>query len=122
MKLTKKILCANNICNSYLLAQKAGNKIFIDYVPADNGRLTSHYAYWKTQRLDFLRPENKSKEGSKHFTVTCRDEKEKVLKQAIAWIKQVYGIEITEKDPFGGWHPTFTMEKLSAIIGVVNDK
>lgn len=116
MKITKKLLNEIGICNSYILAQKIGNKIFIDYVSADNGRLTSHYAYWKTYRLDFLRPENKTKEGLKQFWVHGRDEKESVLKQAIDWIKRVYNIEITERDVWGNWHITGTMAKLEKLL------
>jgi len=116
MKITKNILNLNNIHNSYNLAEKVGNKIFINYVPADEGGLSSHYAYWQSQRLDFIITQNKSKQGTKDFTVSCRENKLPKLQEAIKWIKNIYGIEITDKDPFGGWHPKETISKLEKLI------
>lgn len=116
MKITKDTLRELNIYSSYGLAQRLDNKIYINCIPADNGRLTSRYAYWKTYRLDFLRPENKTKEGTKEFTVRCREDKEPQLQKAIAWVKYFYSIEITDKDPFGGWQPKGTIAKLKEMI------
>lgn len=116
MKLTKRVLEQHHIHNPYNLAEKAGSKIYIDYIPADNGRLTARYAFWTTYRLDFLRPENKTKEGAKQFVVRSRDEKEMILKEAIEWVKRFYNIEISEKDVFSAWHPKGTLKKLSNVL------
>ncbi len=116
MKITKKFLTKHGICNSYYLAKKVGNKIYIDYCPADNGRLTAHYAFWKMNRIDFIRPDNTTKQGGKTFTVESRDVKEIRLHEAIAWVKRFYNIEITDKDPIGAWHPKGTMAKLVEIL------
>ncbi len=106
MKLTKKILNEHNIQNSYNIAQVVKSPIFIDYVPANNGRLTSRYAYWIWTRF--------TNEGirTKDFTVTHREAKEPVLQEAIALIKNKFGISITDKDAFGGYHPEGTLKKL----------
>lgn len=112
MKLTKKILSEHHIHNPYNLAEKVGNKIFIDYVPADNGRLTSHYAYWNFVRF--------ADDGRYHkaFTVTHREVKEAVLQQVIALVKKKYGINITDKDVFGGYHPEGTLKKLESMFSL----
>ncbi len=110
MKITKKLLNEHNIFNSYNLAQVVGSKIFIDYIPADNGRLTSRYAYWKYTRL--------AETGYYHkdFTVTHREAKEPKLQEAIAYVKSKHGINITDKDIFGAYHPEGTLNKLQEII------
>ena len=116
MKLTKQLLRDHGIHNEHNVSEKAGAKIYITYCPADNGRLTARYAFWRYYRTSKLDERNTSETGQKDFTVTCRENKNKVLSEAIALIKRNYGIEITDKDPFGGWHPKGTLEKLSKLI------
>ncbi len=106
MKLTKKLLNEQGIFTSFDVARKAGNRIFIDYIPAD-GRLT---AYWRYKRLI------ETGYYHKDFPVTCRENKEPKLKEAIQYVTGRHKINITEKDPFGAWHPEGTMEKLRKII------
>lgn len=110
MKLTKKILNEHGMHNSYNIAKKVGGKIFIDYVTADNGRLTSHSAYWQFVRL--------TEDGYAHkdFREIHRDNKVIVLQEAVAYAKRIYNIDITDKDPFGAYHPTGTLEKLETLI------
>lgn len=110
MKLTKKILSEHGIRNSYNIAKKVGSKIFIDYVAADNGRLTSHSAYWQFVRL--------TEDGYAHkdFLGVHRDNKVIVLQEAVAYAKRIYNTDITDKDPFGAYHPKGTLEKLKALI------
>lgn len=86
--------------------------MYIDYVPADRGRLTSHYAYWK-----FMRLTNKGYTYRK-FTVTHREAKEPVLQQVFAYVKAKYGINMADKDVFGAYHPEGTLIKLTMILGL----
>lgn len=37
------------------------------------------------------------------------------LALAQAWCKEKYGVEFTEKDPFGAWQPAGTLEKLLKV-------
>ncbi len=110
MKLTKKLLNEHHIFNSYDIADTLGTKIFIEYIPADNGRLTSHYAYWRMIRHADDRRYNK------HFTVTHREVKQTVLQEAIAYVNDTHHINITDKDAFGAYHPEGTLKKLEDII------
>ena len=109
-KLTRKILNEHNIYNSYNLAKAVNSPIYLDYIPADNGRLTSHYPYWQWRRF------TDNGERTKDFTVTHREAKEPVLQEAIALVKKHFGIDVTDKDPFGGYHPQGTIEKLCKIM------
>lgn len=110
MNLTKKILREHNIHNSYNLAKKAGTKIFIDYIPADNGRLTACYAYWEYMCL------TDTGYYHKEFTITHREVKVSILQEVIAYVKRKHGINITDKDVFGGYHPEGTLKKLREIF------
>jgi len=110
MKLTKNILNEHGIYNSYDIAKKLGNKIFVCYVPATNGRLNQHYAYWEYERFD------EGKQFSKNFTVTCRENKPIVFETALNFIRDEFGLDITDKDPFGAYHPSGTLDKLKALI------
>jgi len=38
------------------------------------------------------------------------------LNEAIKWVKDTYDIDITDKDPFGTYHPSGTLEKLRELI------
>ena len=107
MKLTKKRLSQINIHDSYTLAKRVGSRIFLEYVPADNGRLTSHYAYWR-----YVRFTDEGLLKSRTFTVTCRERKASVLLEVISLVKTKFGINIVDKDVFGGYHPEGTLKKL----------
>ncbi len=106
MKLTKKIMEEHNIHNSYNLAQAAKSPIFIEYHPATKGQ----YAHWQWIRF--------TDTGIRHreFTVTHRGAKELVLQEASALIKKAFGINITDKDVFGGYHPEGTLKKLEDMF------
>ena len=109
-KLTSKILNEHKIFNSYDIAKAVNSPIYLCYTPADNGRLTSHYASWVWRR--FVEGGIRSKE----FSVTHRETKYTVLEEAIALIKISFSINITDKDPFGGYHPEGTLNKLEKIV------
>ncbi len=110
-KLTKKYLNEHHIFNSWDIRTLVGTKILIEYTSADNGRLTSRYAYWSYSRLA-----DDGHRYSKDFTVTCREDKEPVLQQAILFVKNKYDVNITDKDVFGTYHPEGTLQKLQDIL------
>ena len=118
MKLRKKVLDTLKIYNSYDIARKVGNNIFIEYIPHDNGRLTSHYAYWNFIRLGEYSDKLSLQQIYYHkdFTVTHREVKESVLQEVITYVKTKYGINITDKDVFGSYHPEGTLEKLENLV------
>ena len=109
-KLTRKVLNEHNIYNPYNLAKAINSPIYIEYVPADNGRLTSHYAYWVWRRFVG------GGEKTKKFTVTHREVKYSVLEEAITLIKKHFNINITDKDPFGAYHTEGTLDKLVKMV------
>ena len=116
MKITKKLLIQHNIYNSYMLAKIAKNKLFIIYIPSVGG--IGWAAKWQVYGLDF-KTDTKSywaDFGKKTFDVFTRIDKEPQLQKAIAWVKEVYNIDITEKDPYGSWHPKGTLDKLTIIV------
>jgi hypothetical protein len=113
MKITKKILQENKIYNSYDLSQLSQSNISIDYIPADNGRLTASYARWRVVNIKTFRPYTY---GYKDFTVTCRENKQPKLKEVIAWVKEKYGLDCSEKDPFGSYQVVGTMAKIQEKI------
>ncbi|MFA5299854.1 MAG: hypothetical protein WC389_16845 [Lutibacter sp.] len=99
----------NKIYNSYDIATLTNNNFYIEYVPATKD-LASHYAYWATYRID-----------GKHlwrnkFTVTHREQKHLKLQEAIAWTKEKYGLDCSEKDPFGAYQVVGTMAKIQQKI------
>lgn len=116
MKLTRKILNEHHIFNPHNLSRTVGSLIYLEYIPADNGRLTSHYAYWQWRRFV------DNGERIKKFTVTHREAKEPVLQEAIALIKKHFDIDITDKDPFGSYHPQGTLEKLCTILQTIQPR
>lgn len=114
MKLPKKFLNEHNIFNSWGIADNNNDhKIFIEYIPADNGRLTSRYASWRLIRIQNTKDTIYS---YKEFTVTCRENKPIELQKAIAWVKEKYGLDCTEKDPFGGYQVVGTLENIIKTI------
>jgi hypothetical protein len=77
---------------------------YIEYFPADNGRLTSHYAYWAVVRPGFkVDPDNFLHNYHQEFTVTCRENKAKALAEAQAWAGQRYSISEWAKTPYGSY-------------------
>jgi hypothetical protein len=117
MKLTKKILNENKICNPYDLSEATGKNPFISFTPKESGR-AYHPAKWQVIRIDY-RTDPKAgwlDQYNKTFTIYRKDEKEPLLIEAKAWVKQRYGLDITERDVWGNWHVTGTMAKLEEII------
>ena len=110
MKLTKKILREHGFYSPFYIANKLGNEIFVDYIPATNERLNSHYAYWKCTHFEGMRTLHAD------FTIYNRQDKQPVLNKVIAVLKKKYNIDITDKDPFGGYHPKGTLDKLQKLI------
>ena len=118
MKLTKNILREHRFYNSYDIAKITPKQIFIDYCPADNGRLTSQYARWVVIKIGYqTNSKGHWKDNyNKTFTVTCRDEKQSQLQIAIDWVKEKYGIILNEKDLFGAYHPEGTLRLVENVI------
>lgn len=117
MKLTKKILNEHHIINSWDIAKTAKNKMFIGYSSAELGR-ASRSAHWQVVGIGIATDKDTHwrNYGNKTFTVYRREEKNPKLQEAIQWVKTTYNIDMTDKDPFGGWHPKGTLEKLEALI------
>lgn len=109
IKLTKKLLKEKRI-NSYDVMQLTGNKFIIDYMPANNGRFAK-YAYW---HYKYYVEDNRY--YHREFTVRCKADKQPALQQAINHVKTKYGIDMTDKDPFGAYHPSGTLDKLISIL------
>ena len=110
MNLTKQILRDHKIYNSFDILKVVGNSILIDYIPADNSRLMSRYAYWRMSRF----------EGDNIYklekSVTCREEKPVQLEIIRKYVRSRYGLDMTDKDPFGAYHPAGTLQKLIDLI------
>lgn len=109
MNITTKALNEVKIFNSWDVTRILKQNVFIKYYTSDNGRLTAHYAFWRTMRFEG------DKRFTLDFTVTCRENKEPELKKAIDFIKRKTGIEITDK-VLGDYHPKGTIEKLNEFI------
>jgi hypothetical protein len=117
LKLTKKLLNENRIFNSYGIAERTGKNPFIAFTPQDTGR-AYRTAKWGVIRIGY---QTDPKAGwadnhNKTFDVYNRSDKELKLTEAKAWVKQRYGLDITERDVWGTWHATGTMDKLREII------
>lgn len=116
IKLTKKLLNENRIFNPHGIATATNEKLFIGFTPADYGK-AGHSAHWRIVGNKF-NTDPKSwwgNYGCKTF-IFHRDTKNSVLVEAKAWVKERYGLDITERDIWGNWHVTGTMDKLREII------
>ncbi|MDD5354675.1 MAG: hypothetical protein PHF95_05745 [bacterium] len=102
------------IHNSHNIAVTTGEKLYIGYIRGDKWSgarwsvigikvQTDPTAHWKDM-------------GNKTFPVWTKEEKEEKLQEAKNWVKQKYGIDITEKDVWGGWHRTGTLNELRNLI------
>lgn len=123
-KITKVLLANYHIHNSHNLASVVGSKLFISYTPADHGRLTSRYAYWAVGGIGFNTDPSAhwQDHGCKTFTVRCREDKKTELNNAKAWVKEKYNLDVTEKDIYGNWHITGTLNKLQEITNHATNK
>ena len=117
MKLRKNLLREHKIYNGYELAKAAKNKVYISYIPGENG-LRAHYAYWTVIGIDFkINPESAWYEyGHKHFSIGGRECKEKALLEAIEWVKEKFGIAEWEKAPYFSYQVKGTIAKVKALI------
>lgn len=117
MKITSKLLNSIGIYSSYNIAGKVANKLFIAYSPATNG-LGARYAQWGVHGMGFITNPSAHWQdyGANTFVVTCRENKEPKLQEAIAWVKEKYGLDITERDVWGSYHVTGTMDKLKELL------
>jgi hypothetical protein len=116
MKLTKNILTENKVYNPYNLAQFVGEKVYISFQAQERGRI-SHSAKWQVVGINFKTDPEEAyyNYGHKTFTIWEHD-KETQLLAARAWVKEKYGMDMTERDVWGNWHVTGTMDKMKAII------
>lgn len=117
MKLTKNILRENKIINPYELAKVTENKIYIDYSPAENGRM-ARYAQWEVVGIGFKTDPNGHwlDYGHKTFIVLGREDKQCKLQEAILWANDNFGTTEWEKDPFGSYQIKGTLAKIENII------
>jgi hypothetical protein len=117
MKLTKKLLNENNIFNSYDISKKTGGYPFIVFWSAEHGKV-SHNAKWQVIRIGYKTDPTEAwyNNGNKTFDIWNSTEKESQLTKAKAWVKKRYGLDITERDVWGSWHVSGTMDKLKEII------
>jgi hypothetical protein len=117
IKLTKKLLNENRIYNPHGIATATGEKLFIGYRPAAYGRIYES-AHWKVVGITFYTDPNAAwyDHKCKTFSFVGRENKEPTLTEAKTWVKQHYNLDITERDAWGNWHVTGTMDKLREII------
>jgi len=112
-RITKNQLRELKIYNPYNLATRAGSKLYIGYIPGENGRM-AHYPYWAVVGVGFKVNPNSSwyNYGNKRFAIGCRADKIQMLNDAIQWCYDKYEIpkDQWEKDPFGGWQIKGTIE------------
>jgi hypothetical protein len=116
MRITKKILWEHHFINSWDIARKLGNPFFLGYSGAGAYRCAS----WTVVGLEFKTDPNEASawydHGDKTFNVFNRAEKQMKLEKAVAWVKEKYGVEITDRDPHGNYHPKGTLERLAKIL------
>jgi len=118
MKLTKKLLNENKIFNPHDIARVTGEKLYINFRPNSYGRM-SETSHWQVIGMDFKTDLDSIawyNYGQKTFVIFDRADKEAKLAEAKAWVKQRYSLDITERDVWGNWHVTGTMDKLKEII------
>lgn len=117
IKLTKKLLNENKIYNSHGIAELTGKNPCIFYHSATYGR-GSMSAKWQVAHMGYQTDPNGAwyNHGNKTFLVFPYCEKEQQFEKAKAWVKERYGLDITERDVWGNWHVTGTMDKLREII------
>jgi hypothetical protein len=116
VKLTKKILQENNL-NSWNIADYVHNKLYIAYIPVDTGR-GGHGAKWQVTGIR-INTDPKSywgNYGRKTFNIWDREDKPIKLAQAITWVKETCGLYCNERDPFGNYQISGTLEKIQQII------
>jgi len=111
LKLTKKLLNEHKVYNPYEISKLTGKLPYISYTPSTTG-VFAQYAYWSVTRIGYIT----TPQGNKSFTVYNRQDKEPKLTDAKAWVKERYNLDITERDVWGNWHVTGTMDKLREII------
>lgn len=118
MKITKEMLRSINIVNPYEIAKKTGNKIFLDYSPAETGR-ASRPAKWMVYGMGFVTDPDAHwlDMGRKVFLVGYKAEKEPMRLEAVKWVKEKYNIDLTDRDVWGNYHPAGTLDKLSKLLG-----
>lgn len=118
-RITKQQLRERHIFNSYNLARAAGNKLFISYTPAENGR-ASHCAAWDIVGIDFKTDSAGAwyNYGHKSFMVGSRQDKQPQLEIAMQWVKDNYGITEWERDIFGSYQIKGTLDKITELVKV----
>lgn len=117
MKITKKVLNENRIFNPYGIAEATGKNPFISFTRKQAGRVYSP-AMWQIIRIGYStdRKEGWRNNYNKTFTIYLKDDKDTLLTEAKTWVKNRYGLDVTERDVWGNWHVTGTMKKLEEII------
>jgi hypothetical protein len=118
MRLSKIQLKTIKIFNPHNIMRICNNKLYVDYTGVDNTR-GGHGAYWKVIGNGFnTAPESKSYHDNycKTFLIWDRTHKEEKLQEALAWVKETYGITEFERDSFGCYQIKGSMAKLSKIF------
>jgi hypothetical protein len=113
---TKKQLREMHIHNPFNIMTNTGSKLFISYTGASYGRAIE-CATWRIIGNGFKTDPKGAwyNYGNKTFNVFCRADKEPKLKEAMAWVKETYGITEWERDVFGCYQIKGTLEKLANI-------
>ncbi len=117
MKFTKKLLNEHHIFNSHDIARITGAKLFIGYSPQSIGRMYSP-SKWQVVGMKIATDPTAhwTDHKNKTFDVYNQADKLILLESAKAWVKEKYGMDMTERDVWGSWHVAGTMDKLKAII------
>jgi hypothetical protein len=117
MKLTKKILNENRIFNPHDIARITGEKVYIAYSPQSIGRMYSP-SKWQIVGINIYTDPTAhwTDHKTKTFDIFNHTDKLVLFETAKAWVKEKYGMDMTERDVWGNWHVTGTMDKMKAII------
>jgi hypothetical protein len=120
MKLTKAILNKYKIHNSWQIAEILNNKLFLAYNPIQDGR-AYRSANWKIVGINFKTDPDSPwyNGGCKTFSVfgsNHKRAKKESFDQAINWIKEKYGLEMTDRDIWGNYHQSNSLMKLRVIL------
>ena len=117
MKLTQALLREYKIFNPHNLCRAAKSKLFIDYIPADNGRFAQS-SKWQVVGIGFATDTEHAwyNNGCKTFLVGSHQNKQPELEKAISWCKQAYGIGEFERDVFGCYQIKGTLDKIATMI------
>ena len=112
MKLTKALCRTAKIFNPH---NYANGEVYITYHPEERGRIST-YASWSVSKAGMKLSDFWRDYGSMHLTVHRREQKEAVLKTAMKYVTDKFGIVNFAKTPFGSWMDAEFVAKRNAEI------